>query len=75
MKQKYKSRLQALLTVIFFLALIYVYGVAGSSDLNKLTAGQAFARGMIGVAFMAVSVITYKLRLILLCRNAQIQVS
>ncbi len=60
MKQKYKSRLQAFLVIIFLLALIYVYGVAGSGDLNQLTAEQIFARGMIGVVFMAISVITYK---------------
>ena len=61
MKQKYKSHLQAFLAVIFFLALLYVYGVAGSLECDKITVGQAMVGGLIGCAYMAISVITYKI--------------
>ncbi|QHQ61361.1 hypothetical protein Ana3638_11740 [Anaerocolumna sedimenticola] len=60
MKQKYKSRLQAFLVITFFLALLYVFGVAGSLELDRLTVRQALVSGGIGCAYMAVSVITYK---------------
>ncbi len=60
MKQKHKSRLQAFLVVTFTMALIYVYGVAGSLELDRITLEQALTSGTVGIAYMAVSAITYK---------------
>ena len=60
MKQKHKSRLQAFLIITFIMALIYVYGVAGSLELDQITMGQALTSGAIGLAYMVVSAITYK---------------
>lgn len=59
MKQKRKSRLQAFLVVTFTMALIYVYGIAGSLELDRITMGQALTSGAVGLAYMAVSAITY----------------
>ena len=59
MKQKHKSRLQAFLIITFTIALIYVYGVAGSLELDRITMGQALISGAVGLAYMAVSAITY----------------
>jgi hypothetical protein len=60
MKQKYKSRLQLFLIITGGLALLYVYGVACTSDLGQLTAGQVIIRGGIGIAYVVISAITYK---------------
>ncbi len=60
MKQKYKSRLQLFLALTFFLALIYVTGRAGALEQDSITVGQALASGAVGLAYMAVSAITYK---------------
>ena len=59
MEQKHKSRLQAFLAVTFATALIYVYGVAGSLELDRITMEQALTSGAIGLAYMVVSAITY----------------
>lgn len=59
MKQKYKSRLQLFLAVTFMLALLYVYGIAGSLECDRITVGQALVGGAIGIMFMLISGITY----------------
>lgn len=59
MKQKYRSRLQLIVTVTFLLALLYVYGIAGSLECDRITCGQALVSGAIGIMFMLISGITY----------------
>ena len=60
MKQKHKSRLQAFLVVTFTAALLFVIGRMGALELDRITMGQALTSGAVGLAYMAVSAITYK---------------
>jgi hypothetical protein len=59
MKQKHKSRLQAFLILTFTAALIFVIGRMGALELDRITMEQALTSGAIGLAYMAVSAITY----------------
>lgn len=59
MNQKYKSRLQKLVAGSWFLALLYVYGIAGALQWDRITCGQALISVAIGIMFMLISGITY----------------
>lgn len=59
MKQKYKSRLQAFLILIFVAALLFVIGRMGALELDRITMEQALTSGAVGLAFVVVSAITY----------------
>lgn len=60
MNQKIKSRIQLFLIITGATALLYVYGVGCTSDLNLLTAGQVLASGGIGVTYFGIAVYAYK---------------
>ncbi|WFR56423.1 hypothetical protein QA584_22845 [Anaerocolumna sp. AGMB13025] len=47
MKQKYKSRLQLFVAVTFLLALLYVYGIAGTLECDRITVRQALISGAV----------------------------
>lgn len=59
MKQRYKSRLQKLIVVSWFLALLYVYGIAGALQWDRITFGQAVLSGAVGLAYVVISGLTY----------------
>lgn len=59
MKQKHKSRLQAFLILSFSAALLFVIGRMGALELDRVTMEQALTSGAVGLAYMAVSAITY----------------
>ncbi len=60
MNQKHKSRLQAFLILSFTAALLFVIGRMGALELDRVTMEQALTSGAVGLAYMAVSAITYK---------------
>ncbi len=61
MKQKYKSRLQLFVVITGFLAFIFVYVVAGTLESDSITVEQACVSGAVGIGYMAIAVIAYKI--------------
>lgn len=54
-----KQKLKALLPLSIALALLYLYGVAGSLEVDKISLGQAWLRGGITSMYLVLATVTY----------------
>lgn len=54
-----KHKLRAILPLSIALALFYLYGTAGSLEVDSITLGQALVRGGITSMYLVIATVTY----------------
>lgn len=56
-----KHKLISILPLTIFLAFLYLYGLAGSLEVDKLTVKQFVVRVSITLLYMVIAAVTYKI--------------
>lgn len=56
-----KRKIKAFLPLTIFLAFLYLYGLAGSLEVDKITVGQFAVRVSITLLYMVIAAVTYKI--------------
>ena len=56
-----KRKIKAFLPLTIFLAFMYLYGLAGSLEVDKLTVNQFVVRVSITLLYMVIAAVTYKI--------------
>lgn len=54
-----KHKLKSLLPISIAVALFYLYGTAGSLEVDSITIGQALVRGSITSVYLVLATVTY----------------
>ncbi len=54
-----KHKLKSLLPLSIAVALFYLYGTAGSLEVDYITLGQALVRGVIASVYLVLATVTY----------------